>query len=197
MQLLYNNCITTKTALLRTNLLLTQSVYTYYVFTSLWSTAGSIDIPCSVKAYGMYLLPPWPVVSAVFEMPVWHLKNSSSVSWKQKSSRNLFSLRFIARFNAPVSTWYNFAKSQSSITCLSLIVYIRFLPLYYPMQKETAHMRSVPRSLQKYTTVKPFQFCSTGFHFLYGRSGGWICYSQRNKYNNFSHVMWFLNSRSQ
>ena len=101
------------------------------------------------------------------------------------------------RFNAPVSTWYNFAKSQSSITCLSLIVYIRFLPLYYPMQKETAHMRSVPRSLQKYTTVKPFQFCSTGFHFLYGRSGGWICYSQRNKYNNFSHVMWFLKSRNR
>ena len=81
----------------------------------LLSTEESIKMPCSVKAYGEYLLPP------LFEVPIWHLKNSSFVKRNIKSSGNLSMFLRTCRVSCFVSTPYNAARSLSSITFLPLI----------------------------------------------------------------------------
>ena len=90
---------------------------------SLLSTAESIAIPCSVKTYGRYLLPPLPS----FEVTNCDLKESYSsfFSWNLKFSGNLSIFLFTAWLKVFVSTWYKIAKSLSSITCFPLITYIR------------------------------------------------------------------------
>ena len=47
-------------------LLFDGKIRTYFSATSLRSIAESIDIPCSVNAYGMYRLPPRPSEEAFF-----------------------------------------------------------------------------------------------------------------------------------
>ena len=84
-------------------------------------TLLSIATPFSVKAYGIYLEPPLPP----FEVTICDLKHSSFVSWNIKSVGNRWILRLTAWFNTLVSTPYNFARSLSSMTCSSRIIYMR------------------------------------------------------------------------
>ena len=76
-------------------------------------TLLSMATPNSVKAKGIYLLPPlW------FEVQFLHLKlsNSSFVNSNMKSDGNRFKLFFTERFKYFVSVPYNSARSKSSMT---------------------------------------------------------------------------------
>lgn len=81
-------------------------------------------MPSRVKANGRYRVPPQ------FDVPFWNIKsdfsllNSSLVSWNIKSGGKRLILRFTALFKLPVVTWYNSAKSRSSITRCPRISYI-------------------------------------------------------------------------
>ncbi len=83
----------------------------------LFKTLDNIATTCSVKAKGIYLVPPQ------LEVPNWLLKfsNSLDVSSNIKSLGNLSILRFTCLFNYFVSTAYISARSLSTITFSPLI----------------------------------------------------------------------------
>ena len=91
------------------------------IATSLFSKPESIATPCSVKAKGGVEVFLFDAVTKRDRI----LRNSSTVNWNIKSGGNLFKLRFTAWFKAFVSTWYNLARSKSSITFFPRISWIR------------------------------------------------------------------------
>ena len=90
---------------------------------SLLKRPASIEMPCSVKAWGNALLSP-----PQLEVPFRHFKFSTSslVNWNIKSSGKRSMLRLTCLFNWDVSTWYRRAKSRSSITCSPLMIWMQF-----------------------------------------------------------------------
>ena len=86
----------------------------------LFNTLESINIPCSVKAFGSFLRPPQlEVAYCDFKS-----RNSSSLSLNIKSDGKRMIFRATAWFNTRVSTPYSSARSSSSITLWSRITYI-------------------------------------------------------------------------
>jgi len=89
---------------------------------SLRSTPESIAMPCSVKAKGgaeFFLF------DDITNCDIISL-TSSADSWNIKSGGNRFKFRFTAWFSSPVFTWYNLARSKSSITLFPRISWMRF-----------------------------------------------------------------------
>ena len=88
--------------------------------TLLCNRPDNIATPCSVKARGIFLRPPQlDITICDFKF----LKSSFS-SLNIKSSGNLSRFRCTAWFKARVSTWYNLARSKSSITFFPRISWI-------------------------------------------------------------------------
>ena len=81
----------------------------------------SIATPCSVKAKGSADLGLLDVITNCDEFN----DHSSSVNRNIKSGGNLFRFLFTDWFNTLVSTWYNLARSKSSITFFPRISWIR------------------------------------------------------------------------
>ena len=82
--------------------------------TSLLSRPDSIATPCSVKAKGSADFGLFDVITICDELAA----HSSEVNWNIKSAGNLFKFLLTDWFSARVSTWYNQARSKSSITFL-------------------------------------------------------------------------------
>ena len=82
------------------------------IATSLFSKPESMATPCSVKAKGgaeSFLLDDIIICDDI-------LRTSSTVNWNIKSGGSLFRFLLTDWFNTRVSTWYNLARSKSSIT---------------------------------------------------------------------------------
>ena len=91
------------------------------IATSLFKRPESMATPCSVKAKGgaeAFLFDDITNCDIIF--------TSSGVNWNIKSGGNRLILRFTDWFSSPVFTWYNLARSKSSITFLPLISWMRF-----------------------------------------------------------------------
>ena len=79
---------------------------------SLFRTPESMATLCSIKAKGgadTFLFDAVTNCDRLF-------RTSSAVNWNMKSGGNLLMFLFTAWFNTFVSTWYSFARSESSIT---------------------------------------------------------------------------------
>ena len=84
---------------------------------SLCKRPDSIATPCSVNARGSFLLPPQLDVTICD----FKLLNSLASRRNMKSEGNRSRFLCTAWFNDRVSTWYNFARSESNITFLPRI----------------------------------------------------------------------------
>ena len=91
------------------------------IATSLFNKPDNIATPCSVKAKGgadVFRFNPVTFCDRI----TWY---SSALNWNIKSGGNLFIFLLTAWFKALVSTWYNLARSKSSITFFPRISWIR------------------------------------------------------------------------
>ena len=79
---------------------------------SLFRTPESMATPCSVKAKGGADVGLVDVVTFCDDI----FRTSSAVNRNIKSGGNRFKFLLTAWFNTRVSTWYSFARSESSIT---------------------------------------------------------------------------------
>jgi hypothetical protein len=97
------------------------SIFTW-IARSLLRTVDNMATRCSVKAYGVYRLPPRPL----FEVAICDLKRatSSEVNWNMKSSGKRDRLRLTCSFIRLVVTPYRTARSASSRTLCPRIIRI-------------------------------------------------------------------------
>ncbi len=91
------------------------------IATSLFNKPDSIATPCSVKAKGGAEVFRFNPVTKCDRI-TWY---SSTLNWNIKSGGNLLIFLLTAWFNTFVSTWYNLARSKSSITFFPRISWIR------------------------------------------------------------------------
>ncbi len=96
---------------------------------SLRNTEDSIATPCSVNTKGLYLtFDPLPVFSKVTNCDLEESNRflvSSRVNSNMKSGGNRAIFLLTACLSVRVSTWYNLARSKSSITFFPRISWIR------------------------------------------------------------------------